>query len=188
MTFPAIPSYAQALVELMERQNLLDITSATAQTLTGFFKDRELTLFIKHTLVPPQEKKALLQKMVPPGTPREFINFLNLVVDRGWGRVLPEILETVVRLTILKQGYEIVTLISAQPLTEEEKRMIQDELEAVWQVEIYPEFRVNPNLLGGIVIQRGDKLYDGSLQGQLDKIKKVLINQDQLSVNRLKDG
>lgn len=178
-----VTSYAQALVELMQERDLLDITTVTAKTLTGFFQDREVVLFIKHTLIPPQEKKVILQKMVPPGTPREFVNFLNLIIDRGWGRILPEILETVVRLSIVKQGYEIVTLISAQPLTEEEKRSILGELVAAWQVDIYPEFRVNPNLLGGIIIQRGDELYDGSLQGQLYEIKKALINRNQLSVN-----
>lgn len=176
MTSAAVHNYAKALVELMKERGLLDLTRETAETLRDYFKARDLTLFLMHPKVSPEEKKALLQKIAPPGMPQEFLNFINLIVDRGRSGLLAKIMEAVVQLTIAEQGYERVTLVSAQPLTEEEQRSLRNKLEALWQVKIYPEFRVNPNLLGGIIIQRGDKLYDGSLDGQLSKIKEMLMD------------
>ncbi len=178
MTSPVVRNYAKALVELMKERELLDITRETAETMLRYFKNRELTLFLRHPQVPPEAKKGLFAKMLPSGTPQEFLNFLHLIVDRARQDRLTEILETTVRLTILEQGYEIVTIISAQPLTEEEQRTISSELEALWEIQIYPEYRVNPNLLGGIIIRHGDKLYDGSLNGQLNRIKEVLITEE----------
>lgn len=176
MTTPVAHNYARALVELMKEQGLLDITRETADTLSSYFKNSEIISFLKHPKVSKDEKKVLLQKLISTETPQEFLNFLNLIVDRARQNLLPEIMERIVRLTIVEQGYEIVTLVVAQPMPEEEKKTIINKLEDSWQVKIYPLFRINPNLLGGIVIQRGDKLYDGSLIGRLEKIREVLTS------------
>lgn len=178
MSSLVVHNYARALVELMKEQDLLEATCHIVENLISYIKAPELNHLLRHPKVPPDEKKAFLQKLVPPETPQEFKNFLNLLVERGREDLLAEILEAFIKLSILEQGYEIVKFISAQPMTEEEKRMSLNELEALWQIKIYPEYRVNPNLLGGIIIQRGDKLYDGSLNGQLSKIKEILINKD----------
>ncbi len=178
MTSPLVHNYAKALVELIKEQDLLDLTHPIVETLNSYIKEPEISRFLKHPKVPTAEKKVLLQKLIPDETPKDLINFLNLLVDRGREGLLTEILGTFVRLSILEQGYEIVTFILAQPMTEEEKRLSLQELEATWQIKIYPEYRINPNLLGGIIIQRGDKLYDGSLNGQLSRIKETLINKD----------
>jgi F-type H+-transporting ATPase subunit delta len=178
MKSPAVHNYAKALVELMKERDLLDLTRATAETLCDYLKDRELALLLRHPKFPSEGKKTLLQKMVPPETPQEFSNFLSLLVDRGRLDLLAEIMEAVVELSLMEQGFERVTLVSAQPLTEEEQSSLRNKLEALWQIKIRPEFRVNPNLLGGVVIQRGDKLYDGSLNGQLSKIKEILMDQE----------
>ncbi|MGE5607336.1 MAG: ATP synthase F1 subunit delta [Bacteroidota bacterium] len=175
MNSPAIHNYAKALVELMKERGLLDLTRETAETLSDYFKDQELMLLMGHPKIPPEAKKALLQQIAPPEMPQEFLNFLNLIVDRGRSQLLVKIMEAVVQLAIVEQGYEKVTLVSSQPLTEQEQESLRNKLEALWQVKIYPEYRVNPNLLGGIIIQRGDKLYDGSLNGQLSKIKEMLM-------------
>lgn len=178
MISPAVNNYARALVELMKDRDLLDITCQTAETLISYIKTPELTQLLRHPKVPGDEKKALFQKLIPPETPQEFSNLLNLLVDRGREDLLIKILETIVQLSILEQGYEIVTLVSAQPMTEKEQKSLFDELEALWQVKIFLKYRLNPNLLGGVIIQRGDQLYDGSLKGQLHKIKETLINKD----------
>ncbi len=177
MVTPAVHNYAKALVELMKERDQLDLTRATAETLGSYFKDRELILLLRHPKFPAEGKKVLLQKIVPPGTPQEFLNFLNLIVDRGRQDLLTKIMETVLQLVIMEQGYETVTLISAQPLTEAEQKSLLNKLEAIWQIKIYPEFRVNPNVLGGVIIQRGDKIYDGSLGEQLSRIKEILMDQ-----------
>lgn len=183
MTSAVVRNYARALVELMKEANRLDFTGKLAEILIGYLKDRELSLFLRHPKVSPQEKKTLFLKLLPSDTPQEIRNFINLVFDRGRYNLLLQIFETILRLCILEQGYEMVTVISAKPLTDEERGQIIKELESLWEISIYPEFRVNPNILGGIIIRRGDKLYDGSLMGRLNKIKEIFDSQEIVALN-----
>lgn len=183
MTSAVVRNYARALVELMKEGNRLDFTGKLAEILIGYLKDRELMLFFKHPKVPLQEKKALFLKLLPSDTPQEIVNFINLIFDRGRHNLLLQIFEAIRRLCILEQGYEMVTIISAKPLTDDERGQIIKELESLWEISIYPEFRVNPNILGGIIIRRGDKLYDGSLMRRLTEIKDTFINQETVALN-----
>lgn len=183
MNSAVVRNYARALVELMKEANRLDFTGKLAEILIVYLKDRELTLFLRHPKVPPQEKKALFLKLLPSDTPQEIRNFINLVFDRGRHNLLLQMFETILRLCILEQGYEMVTIISAEPLTGEEREQIIKELVSLWEIRIYPEFRVNPNILGGIIIRRGDKLYDGSLVGRLNEIKDIFISQETVAFN-----
>lgn len=178
MTAGVVHNYAKALAELMQERRLSDLVAATAETLCDRLKDRELTLLLRHPKVPAELKKELLQKMVPPETPQEFINFLSLIVDRGRQDLLVKIMAAVVELIIIEQGYEKATLVSARPLTEAQEKMFLNKLETLWRIKIHPEFRVNPNLIAGLIIQRGDKLYDCSVNGQLSKIKAFLMEQE----------
>lgn len=178
MTSPAAHNYAKALVELMKERNQLDIARETAEKLIQDFNYPEIELTLRHPKVPAGQKKALLQKLLLPDTPREFQSCLDLVIDRGRQTLLLSILQTIVELSIIEQGFEIVTLVAAQSMADDERSAILTKLETLWQVKIFLKYRVNPGLLGGIIIQRGDKLYDGSLNGQLTKIKNTLIGQE----------
>src|SRR5690554_942681 len=113
MNSAVVRNYARALVELMKEANRLDFTGKLAEILIVYLKDRELTLFLRHPKVPPQEKKALFLKLLPSDTPQEIRNFINLVFVRGRHNLLLQMFETILRLCILEQGYEMVTIISA---------------------------------------------------------------------------
>ena len=171
MTSLVVHNYARALVELMKEESRLDFTLKLAELLIEHLKNRELTLFLRHPKIPSQDKKAFFQKLLPSETPQEINNFFNLIFDRRWHHLLPQILGTVLRFCILEQGYEVVTIISAKPLIDDEQDPIIRELESIWQIKIHPEFRINPVILGGIIIQRGDQLYDGSLLGRINEMK-----------------
>ncbi len=174
MTSRVAYNYARALVDLMKERDSLEITREVAEVLIHELDDSEIVSFLNHPKTPLEEKKAILKKLAPPETPQEFMNCLDLIVERGRGGVLIGILKNIVEMVLLEQGYEIVTLISAQPISEAEGRFISEKLENLWCKKIHLKYRVNPNLLGGIIIQRGDKLYDGSLVGQLSEIRESL--------------
>jgi len=65
-------------------------------------------------------------------------------------------------------------VISALPLTEEEKETIQKEIQAkVGQVSEIT-FKVDPSIMGGVIIRIGDKVLDGSVSGQLQELRESL--------------
>lgn len=177
MTLQVEKHYAKALIELGCEKDIVTSIRNTAETLLPNLKIPEIVLFLNHPSVNKNDKKELVQHFLPEDTAREFINFLHLVIDRNLEKKLVSLIENVIDLAIQAEGFEIVTLISARLLSEEEQNILVYDLESRWSTKLFLKYRNNPNLLGGLIIQRGDKLYDGSLSGQLKKLQEILISE-----------
>jgi F-type H+-transporting ATPase subunit b len=81
------------------------------------------------------------------------------------------------KVVVLEEGAEMhgvsAEIISALPLTESEKETIRNEIVAKAGSQTVA-FRVDPRILGGLVVKIGDKLLDGSVSGQLDSLRLSL--------------
>lgn len=177
MESPVIFGFSKALVDLAAELGIVPAIQQAAEQLLPRLTVAEIRQYLNHPAVNPEDKKKLCLKLIEANTPQEFINFINLIIDRHYPRFLPQILEKTVELAIKAQGYEIITLISAAELTVREEQMIRSDLEKRWSTRIFIKKRVNPNLIGGIIIQRDDRLYDGSILGQIRQIKSILTEE-----------
>lgn len=65
-------------------------------------------------------------------------------------------------------------VVSALPLTEDEQAIVKKDVLAKMGVQTVVDFRVDPSILGGLVIYMGDKVLDGSVAGQLEDLHKSL--------------
>ncbi len=177
-------NYGRALVDLAKEKNILDQVLDNAKLLIEELLIPELQEFLRHPKIPDSGKKDILHKITAGNHPPEiFLNFLNLIIDRHREALLSAILEEVVEQVLKAKGFEIVELISAKSLSKPEQSKIQQQLEKVWQIKISLKYRENPNLIGGIVIRRGDELIDGSLAGQLYSLRRILIEETNIAAN-----
>ena len=175
-------NYGRALVELAKEKKILGEVLAATNDLIQELKIDKLQEFLKHPKVPLAAKRKMLQYLLSKSSaPKEFHNFLNLVLERRRESLLVPILEAIVDQTLKAQGYEVVELISALPLSEEKQESIGQVLEKAWKTKISLQYRENPHLIGGIIIRRGDELIDGSLSGQLNALKRILISETNIA-------
>jgi len=65
-------------------------------------------------------------------------------------------------------------VVSALPLTDDEQTIVKKDILARMGTQAVVDFRVDPSILGGLVIHLGDKVLDGSVAGQLDDLHKSL--------------
>lgn len=65
---------------------------------------------------------------------------------------------------------------SATDLMEPTTRKVLQDLEARYGADLTTEFRVNPDLLGGLRIKIGDDVYDGSVRNRLERLKEELTH------------
>lgn len=65
-------------------------------------------------------------------------------------------------------------VVSALPLTEDEQAIVKKDVLAKMGTQAVVDFRVDPSILGGLVIYMGDKVLDGSVAGQLEDLHKSL--------------
>lgn len=170
-------NYSLALVELSKEKGNLAQTKNAAEDLLAALGLPELRSFLSHPRVPTAGKREVLVRLATDKAPLEFRNFLNLLVDRRKEHLLVPILESAIELALQAEGFRIVELISALPLTEAGQTEIQTDLEKSWKTKIFLRYRENPSLIGGIIIRSGDELIDGSLAGQFSALKELLIEK-----------
>lgn len=81
------------------------------------------------------------------------------------------------KLTILDDSLIVAAdaeVTSALPLTPEEKSIIQRDVFARTGAEVKVDYRVDPSILGGLVLKIGDKLIDGSVSGKLENLRQTI--------------
>jgi F-type H+-transporting ATPase subunit delta len=172
-----IDNFSQALISLAKEKQHTAAIQAAAVTMLPFLAMSEVRQFLNHPLVNIADKKSFLAKIIPADAPKEFVNFILLIADRRYTRMLPEILDKTIDLAVKAQGCEVITVITAREIDPEEEAYIRKDLETRWSAKVFLKKRSNPSLIGGIIIQREDQLYDGSILGQIKSLRRKLTEQ-----------
>lgn len=84
-----------------------------------------------------------------------------------------------------RQGKLEVTVISAVKLTDEQREHVRAALAESLKAEPVLTFRVDPDLLGGVVVHVGDQVYDASIRAELKTVQARLRRDIQLDIHNL---
>jgi F-type H+-transporting ATPase subunit delta len=102
------------------------------------------------------------------------INFLRLLIEKRRLPILAEIARRVNELLRESRGILAVKLTLALAPAPAQLAALRERLARIFERQVELETAVDPELLGGIVIQAADRLVDGSCRGQLDRIRTEL--------------
>jgi F-type H+-transporting ATPase subunit delta len=171
----AVP-YSEALMSLAQSQNLTDKFGEDAGALLDLLNQSEdLREFLTSPIVKADSKKAAIQQILGDQVHPLIKNFLMLLIDSG--RII--FLEDICRqyqalLRELKQAV-LAEVTSVVELTEEQKQVVREKVKAATGAhEVDLETKIDPAVLGGVVIQVGSQIYDLSLRGQLRRLSLQL--------------
>lgn len=144
---------------------------------------------IKELLISmPEVLSALQNPIYPPDLKMEIINeilkvvkidpeverFLKLLVERRRIQYIGEIVTMYQELLDEELNIARGEVITAYPLSEEEKKEIESVLKDYLKKEIILESKVDEGIIGGIKIRIGDLIFDGTLKTQLGKFKEII--------------
>lgn len=141
----------------------------------AYQSDRKLRAQLESPSLEPAEKAVLVSSLLPQDTPAEVSNFLNILLANNDLGFLDEILVSLRRVMLEEAGgpqQAIVT--SAFELSAEEQEAISARLVQQFGANLEITFVVNPEILGGIIVQVGDKMIDDSVRGRLDALRQSL--------------
>ncbi len=164
--------YAQALMSVAQSNHITDQIGEDARSILGLLGESEdFRLLVSSPLIEADKKKAVLRQIVEGQVQPYMLNFLMLLIDRGRVLVLPEICDQyLVLLRQLRQAV-LAEVTSAVELSDEQKETIRQKVLATTSAnEVELQTRVDPELLGGVVIKVGSQVIDASLRGQLRQI------------------
>jgi F-type H+-transporting ATPase subunit delta len=173
----AARSYAKALFELAKERHQ---TSVVDHELTGIIQavgtESTLLQFLARPGIASAAKRAVAEQIAERvGVSSLVRDFVGLVADHGRGDQLPDIAEAYRDLVDADGGRVRARVRSAVALTEQERATLASRLGAALGKTVVVEDRVDPELLGGLVAEVGSLMADGSLDGQLARIKDRLV-------------
>lgn len=166
--------YAKSLLDLAQEQGKLDTILGDIQAFKGATEQRDFFLLLKSPIVNPDKKGKILQEIFGGKFDELSMAFINIVLRKGREGYLPDIAkEFLVQYNALNK-ISTVKLTTAAPVTEASlaaiKTQLQGSSKTASNIEI--ETAVDPELIGGFVIEFDDKLYDASVAHKLAQLKK----------------
>ncbi|WP_218079956.1 ATP synthase F1 subunit delta [Anthocerotibacter panamensis] len=164
--------YAEALRDLGNQNNLLDRFGADFTLIEAVLREEPLLAkFLASPVIDAQNKKDLLTRAFNQNVHPYTLNFLMLLVDRRRAMYLEVICQTFQKLLRELAKTALAEVASAVPLTPEQEEHLKARLVVLTKasrVELVK--RVDPDLLGGLVVRFGDQVIDVSLRGQLRRL------------------
>ena len=137
--------------------------------------ERALTV-LANPAIPVERRAEVLTELLGGRISAPAQNLVQLLLRRGRIEELPRVAAEFRRLDDRRQGITHATATSAIPLTPDEVRALTQRLEQTTGGRIALDVRVDPSLLGGLIVRVGDRLIDGSVRGRLERLRTKLVS------------
>ena len=136
----------------------------------------QLRRVLENPAIPGDRKRAVLDAITARlGTTRQVRNFVAVLTDHRRLPLFSEILKQLERELNDRQGFAEAQISSARQLSDPEKQMLETEITRMTGKIVRARYEQDSSLLGGAVVQVGSTIYDGSVKGQLDRIREQLV-------------
>ncbi len=169
--------YAKALFELGNQENLLDSLRDRMDDLDRLVRSEPAIMdLFKNPVYSVEDKKAVLKTFSEKTqSPPLLVRFLELLAVKNRLTFLPEIAINFRARVDEARGRQPVRVHVARELSPDQLTAVQSGLKKVLKKEVLLDVVVDPALIGGMVIQAGNRLFDASIRGQLLNLKKSLL-------------
>lgn len=168
--------YAKALFESVSETKELKSVFADLQIVRQLFEQLpELMRFFENPGVPFQEKDQLLQSQFQKQVNTWVYRMLILLLENKRMVIFPQLVEQFISLHNQQENTVSAEVITAVELDEPLKKKMTTKLEKVLGFRtITLQNRVDPGLLGGVVVKIQDQIIDGSYIGRLEALRKQI--------------
>ncbi len=136
----------------------------------------ELAELLRNPQLDRRAKSLAVEAVAGDGDPL-VSNFLRLLVDKSRAGEVEEVAEEFERLAAAGEGELAVELTTAFELSDEEARAIVGAIEERSGRRVEATRRIDPDLIGGFVLQAGPRLVDASVRGRLDRLRRELTTR-----------
>lgn len=168
--------YAKAFFEIASAHKLFaEFESDLSLVSEMLVSNPQLDALLQAPTMSIENKKKLLSESFPHLQVMTK-NLLFLLIDRHRFELVREIYTQFHRLSLEAQGQVEAMVTSAFMLSDEDELQLIDVFQKMTGKVIRLKSRIDPDLLGGVVVQMGDRLYDGSLRTQLRRFQELLKN------------
>lgn len=133
----------------------------------------ELRLLLRNPQLEPSAKAGALDAVLE-GTDETLRNFVRLLAEKGRAGEIEEVAREFERLAAEEEGLLEVELTTAYKLSDDEAGAILRQIEVASGRRVEATRKVDPSLIGGIVLQAGSMRLDASVRGRFERLRREL--------------
>ena len=169
--------YSLALYEIAHESNVLDeVENHSSLIIQLISKSEDFNFLVKD---PTNKKEVQLNAILKISEHYKLNNlltkFLNFLISKRRFFYVEKILKDFIETCSKKRGEVKAELISAKKLTENEINNIKEELTKNFSSKIKLNYKYDPSLIGGLIVQVGSTMVDTSIKNKLQQIENRMI-------------
>jgi F-type H+-transporting ATPase subunit delta len=169
--------YARAFADVVLERNLdsREVSGQLAGVVDLYRSNLDLRRVWESPAISAEQKRKLLDAIAQrSGLLQPVRNFLAVLLDHGRIRQLELIARQFQTELNNRLGIVEAEVTTARAMQESERAELLAQVASLTGKQVSAEYRIDPALIGGVTIRLGSTIYDGSVSGQLEKIKELL--------------
>jgi F-type H+-transporting ATPase subunit delta len=169
--------YAQALLGAARERESLDSVRQEFEDFAAAVRESEdLRGLLRNPQIDPRAKWEILDDLTS-GANDEFRNFIHLLTEKNRLPELLEVHEEWERLLAAEERVLAVELTTAIELSDEEAAGLVQQIEDAAKRKVEATRTVDPDLIGGLILQAGSLRVDASVRGRLNDLREALLQR-----------
>jgi F-type H+-transporting ATPase subunit delta len=167
--------YARALFQTALEKKLLDKVSQDMILISEICKSPETKEFLASPIIPPSKKEDIFHKILGGNVEQITLSLIDLIVKNGRESYIPSISRDFIHDTKKFKGITDSVLTTAAPVDDKVRKQITELISDVFKTNVELKETIDPEIIGGFILQVDDSYIDASIKNKLRKIKKELI-------------
>jgi len=167
--------YARAIFELAREEDRVDHWSRQLGLVREVLEDPAAAAVVGNPSLALETRMEAVEQLKLPGIDDRGLNLMRLLVGSGRANRVGEIADRYEVLADEAAGRVRATVTTAIPLSDADRESLRKDLSGRFGKDIRLESKVDPAILGGLLLQVGDSLTDGSVAARLDQVRRQVL-------------
>ena len=173
MSYLIAKRYAKALFDLScDRENTKIVRQDMIKILRTMDTSVDLVQFFDNPIIPVTKRRSILRNIFEGRVDTLVYHFILFLEEKRRLQFLRGIARAFEGFFLEANNIVKVKITTSIGLTEQQREAVSKSLRSKFNKVIDPQLDVDPYILGGVKIQKGDEIYDYSLRAQLERFKE----------------
>lgn len=177
--------YAASLIDLAEESKISDKVEQDLESLQSMLAaSSELVSAIRSPLIDREQQSAALGEIAARAQFQTLTrNFLGVLVQNRRLYALESILRATRAEFSRRRGEQTASVTTAAALTPEQTKVLQDAISKAVGSGVFLESKVDPEILGGMIVTVGSRMIDDSVRRKLERLRSAMTRQSGQNVS-----
>jgi len=166
--------YAKALFEMsLDNNSTKEVLTDLRFIFDLLKRNKSLEMLTSNPTIKKSSKKQIFVNTFSNKINKITLNFLLLVTNKGREAYLEDLINKYKEIYNNHNKISVIEVVSAKPLTDEQKNIITAKATTENNRKIYLKEKIDPDLIGGVIIKKEGAQYDASIRKKLKNVRRA---------------